>query len=158
MNRLGSLPLAFGSPDLHSISTAGFPGGASGKEPTYQCSQMPETRVWPQGQEDPMATYSTILAWRTPWTEKPGWRATHSQSVKHNWSSFPCRIKHCMYKSPQGFNPLFRLMSEFSQWDTQPALPQRNSEFLENELEAPKRFLELTISIPQFSELRAGWK
>ena len=62
MNRLGSLPLAFGSPDLHSISTADLPGGASGQEPTYQCSQMPETRVWPQGQEDPMATYSSILA------------------------------------------------------------------------------------------------
>ena len=37
---------------------------------------MQETWVWLQGQEDPlekeMATPSTILAWRIPWTEEPG--------------------------------------------------------------------------------------
>ena len=37
---------------------------------------MQETRVQSQGQEDPlekgMATYSSILAWRIPWTEEPG--------------------------------------------------------------------------------------
>ena len=35
-----------------------------------------ETRVPSLGQEDPleeeMATHSSILAWRTPWTEGPG--------------------------------------------------------------------------------------
>ena len=35
-----------------------------------------ETRVPSLGQEDPlekgMATHSSILAWRTPWTEEPG--------------------------------------------------------------------------------------
>ena len=35
-----------------------------------------ETRVPSLGQEDPleeeMATHSSILAWRSPWTEKPG--------------------------------------------------------------------------------------
>ena len=37
---------------------------------------MQETWVQPLGLEDPLdkevATYSTILAWRTPWTEEPG--------------------------------------------------------------------------------------
>ena len=37
---------------------------------------MQETRVQSLGQEDPpekrMATHSSILAWRTPWTEEPG--------------------------------------------------------------------------------------
>ena len=37
---------------------------------------MQETRVWFLHLEDPleeeMATYSNILAWRIPWTEKPG--------------------------------------------------------------------------------------
>ena len=37
---------------------------------------MQETRVQFLGQEDPlekgMATHSNILAWRIPWTEKPG--------------------------------------------------------------------------------------
>ena len=36
---------------------------------------MPETRVWALDGEDPlekgMATYSSILAWRIPWTEEP---------------------------------------------------------------------------------------
>ena len=37
---------------------------------------MPETWVQSLGKEDPlekeMATHSSILAWRIPWTEKPG--------------------------------------------------------------------------------------
>ena len=35
-----------------------------------------ETQVWSLSREDPlekeMATHSSILAWRTPWTEEPG--------------------------------------------------------------------------------------
>ena len=37
---------------------------------------MQETPVWAQGQEDPleegMATHSSILALKTPWTEETG--------------------------------------------------------------------------------------
>jgi len=37
---------------------------------------MQETRFGSLGQEDPlekeMATHSSILAWRIPWTEEPG--------------------------------------------------------------------------------------
>ena len=37
---------------------------------------MLETQVWSLGQEDPleeeMATHSSILAWKIPWTEEPG--------------------------------------------------------------------------------------
>ena len=37
---------------------------------------MQETWVWFLDQEDPlekeMATHSSILAWRIPWTEEPG--------------------------------------------------------------------------------------
>ena len=37
---------------------------------------MPETRVPSLGWEDPleksMATHSSILAWKIPWTEEPG--------------------------------------------------------------------------------------
>ena len=39
-------------------------------------STVGETRVWSMGWEDPlekaMATHSSILAWRIPWTEEPG--------------------------------------------------------------------------------------
>ena len=44
------------------------------------------------GQEDPleegMETHSSILAWRIPWTEKPGWLlSTGSQRVRHEWAT-----------------------------------------------------------------------
>ena len=39
-------------------------------------SAMQETQVQSLGQEDPMekgmATFSSVLAWRIPWTEEPG--------------------------------------------------------------------------------------
>ena len=52
---------------------------------------MQETWVWSLGQEDPlekkMATYSSILAWRIPWTEEPdGIQSMGSQRVGHNWA------------------------------------------------------------------------
>ena len=48
-----------------------------------------ETQVQSLGQEDPleeeMGTYSSILAWRIPWTEEPGglW-FIGSQKVRHD--------------------------------------------------------------------------
>ena len=43
----------------------------------------------PWGREGPleeeMATYSSILAWETPWTEELGWlQFVESQGVEHN--------------------------------------------------------------------------
>ena len=51
---------------------------------------MYETWVWSLGQEDPlekgMATHSSILTWRIPWTEDSGGLPSMvSQTVKHNW-------------------------------------------------------------------------
>ena len=50
---------------------------------------MQETQVQPLGWEDPlekgMATYSSILAWRIPWTEGPGeLQSLESQRVRHD--------------------------------------------------------------------------
>ena len=46
--------------------------------------------VWSLGWEDPlekeMATHSSNLAWRTPWTEEPGGlQSMRSQRVRHDW-------------------------------------------------------------------------
>ena len=53
----------------------GFPGGASGKGPAYQCRRHKDVGSVP-GLEDPleegMATLSSILAWIIPWTEERG--------------------------------------------------------------------------------------
>ena len=53
---------------------------------------MQETQVWSLGQEDllekEMATCSSILAWRIPWTEEPGeQQSMGSQRVGHEWET-----------------------------------------------------------------------
>ena len=52
-------------------------------------SAMQETWIQSLGQEDPlekgMATHSSILAWRIPWTEEPGGlQSMGSQRVGYN--------------------------------------------------------------------------
>ena len=50
----------------------GFPGGSVAKNPPA----VEETQVQSLGQKDPLeeeaATHASILAWKIPWTEKPG--------------------------------------------------------------------------------------
>ena len=54
----------------------GFPGDASGKEPACQCRRCKrrgfDPRFWEDPLEEGLTTHSSILAWRTPWTEEPG--------------------------------------------------------------------------------------
>ena len=58
-----------------SIQICELPGGSAVKKPPAM-QETQEMRVQFLGQEDPlekeMATHSSILAWRIPWTEKPG--------------------------------------------------------------------------------------
>ena len=58
----------------HSVADIwGFPDGSLGKESACKAG---ETQVHSRGQEDlleeEMATCSSILAWKIPWTEEPG--------------------------------------------------------------------------------------
>ena len=59
-----------------------------------------ETRVRSLGQKDPleedMATHSSILAWRIPWTEElGGLQLIGSQRVRHDWSNLSlCESDH----------------------------------------------------------------
>ena len=51
---------------------------------------MQETQIWSLGEEDTleegMATLSSILTWRIPWTEEPGGlQSTRLQKVEHDW-------------------------------------------------------------------------
>ena len=65
-----------------------FPNGSVVKNlPAIQEAQ--ETGVQSLGEEDPlkerMSTHSRILAWRIPWTKKPGGlQSIGSQRVGHN--------------------------------------------------------------------------
>ena len=63
---------AFSGPVVFS---EGFPGGSDGKESACNAGD-PGLMVWSLGWKDllekVMATHSSILAWRIPWTEEPG--------------------------------------------------------------------------------------
>ena len=58
-------------------------------------SAMQETWVRSLGQEDPleesMATHSSILAWRIPWTEEPGGSQT---LLKQLSIMYPYKTRH----------------------------------------------------------------
>ena len=52
-------------------------------------------RSWSNPWEDPleegMATHSSFLAWRIPWTEEPdGLQSTGSHRIKHDWNGLAC--------------------------------------------------------------------
>ena len=62
---------------------------------------MQETWIQSLGQEDPqekgMATHSSILAWRIPWTEElGGLQPIGLQRIRHNWTTYMAHWKSLM--------------------------------------------------------------
>ena len=65
-----------------------FPGGSDGKEATCSVGDLCSIPGWEDPLEEGMATHSSILAWRIPWTEEPGrLQSTGSQTVRHDWAT-----------------------------------------------------------------------
>ena len=66
-----------------------FPGGASGKEPDYQCRlDIRDLGSIPGLERSPgvgNSNHSGILAWRIPWTEEPAWQA-EVHRVAQSWT------------------------------------------------------------------------
>ena len=59
----------------------GFPGGSEVKAPACNLGHL----GWEDSLEKEMATHSSILAWRIPWTEEPGGlQSMGSQRVGHD--------------------------------------------------------------------------
>ena len=50
----------------------GFPGSSDGKESAYNVGDWVQSLGQEDSLEKGMATNSSILAWRIPWTVKPG--------------------------------------------------------------------------------------
>ena len=50
----------------------GFPGGSVSKESACIAGDPDSILEWENPLEKEMATYSSILAWKIPWTDKPG--------------------------------------------------------------------------------------
>ena len=59
-------------------------------------------RVLPPGQEDPleegMATHSSFLAWRIPWTEEPG---GGGGATVHRVAQSPTQLSHSVRRQAQ---------------------------------------------------------
>ena len=49
-----------------------FPGGSDGKESACNAGDPRSILGWEDPLEKGIASYSSILVWRIPWTEKPG--------------------------------------------------------------------------------------
>ena len=95
---------------IHSVSSDGaYQMVLVVKNPAANAGNWKETSVWSLGREDPleedMAAHSSILAWRTPWTEEPGGlQSIALQRVEHNWSNLACMHTYivciCQCQSP----------------------------------------------------------
>ena len=98
----------------------GFPGSSVVKNPPANAGDGRDA-VWSLGWEDPleegMATHSSILVWRIPWTGEPGrLQSTGSQRVRPDWSYLALiqhtqhsiiRIYHIFFIHPSVFIYLF---------------------------------------------------
>ena len=67
----------------------GFPGGSDSKESTCNAESGFDPWVGKGSLEEGMATHSSILSWRIPWTEEPrGLQSMglqrHNQATKHS--------------------------------------------------------------------------
>ena len=66
----------------------GFPGGSKVKASACNVGDLGLIPGSGRLLEKEMATHSSILAWRIPWTEEPGGlQSTGSQRVRHDWAS-----------------------------------------------------------------------
>ena len=79
---------------FNKTAIGGFPDSSAVKN----LPAMQETQIRSLGREDllekEMATHSSILAWRIPWTEEPGKvQSLGSQRVWHDWSNLVCNIR-----------------------------------------------------------------
>ena len=59
--------------------------------------ELQETQVWSLSQDDPleegMATHSSVLAWKIPWTEEPGGlQSMGLQRVGFHWSDLAAAL------------------------------------------------------------------
>ena len=67
------------------MDTAGFSGGSDGKESPYSAGDLGLILGCKDPLEKGLATHSSILAWRIPWTEEfGGLESTGLQRVEHD--------------------------------------------------------------------------
>ena len=74
---------------------------------------MQETWVWSLGREDPLekgiAPHSSILAWRMPWIEEPGWPKVCRVAKSQDWATNVCFPGVLGHHTSEFFSPLLRV-------------------------------------------------
>ena len=67
------------------LDATDFPGGSNGKASTYNAGDLGLIPGSGRSSGERMATHSSILAWKIPWTEEPGGlQSTGLQRVRHD--------------------------------------------------------------------------
>ena len=65
-----------------------FPGGSDDKASAYNVGDPGSILGWENPLEKEMATHSSTLAWKIPWTEECGrLQSMGSQRVRHDWAT-----------------------------------------------------------------------
>ena len=67
-----------------------FPCSSAGKESVCNVGGLGSILVWEDPLEKGTATYSSILAWRIPWTVQ----SMELQRVGHHWATFTFHFQH----------------------------------------------------------------
>ena len=63
-----------------------FPGGSNGEESACNAGDLSSVPGSGRSPEKGIATHSSILDWRIPWTEEPGGlQSMGSKRIGHNW-------------------------------------------------------------------------
>ena len=69
-----------------STSRWGFPYGSAVKTPPSMKETQFQSLSWEDPLEEEAATHSSILTWKIPWAEEPGWlQSKELQRVRHDW-------------------------------------------------------------------------
>ena len=92
---LASILLTYGVFSLHGwkekshhLNISCFPVGSGGKESACNAGDWVRSLGWEDPLEEGMATHSSILAWRIPWTEEPGGlQSVQLWRVGHDWAT-----------------------------------------------------------------------
>ena len=72
-------------------ASSGLPWWLSGKESACNAGDLGLIPGSGRSPGEGMATHSSILAWRIPWTEEPGGlQSIGLQRVRHDWVTNPC--------------------------------------------------------------------
>ena len=82
---------------LDFCTELGFPGGSDSKESACSAGDGVQSLSWKDPLEEEMATHSSNLAWRIPWTEEPdrlqsrgSKKSDMSQQLNNNNSDLTC--------------------------------------------------------------------